>query len=152
MDGSRVGQNRAQVKNEDLPLLLAQRVACIRNNEKSMGSLESKNPNQCSIKDSKTRKSMIHPQTCAMTNMLLFSTSRIEESSFGNSLLLFTSPGTAIAQTRLDIMWIAQRAATIQNCSKVLPMIPKMNAGPQLLQNASILLPSFGWILPFVTA
>ena len=36
MDGSRVGQNRAQVKNEDLPLLLAQRVACIRNNEKSI--------------------------------------------------------------------------------------------------------------------
>ena len=27
MDGSRVGQNRAQVKEEDLPLLLAQRVA-----------------------------------------------------------------------------------------------------------------------------
>lgn len=35
MDGSRVGLNRAQVKEDDLPLLLAQRVACIRNNEKS---------------------------------------------------------------------------------------------------------------------
>lgn len=30
MDGSRVGQNRAQIKNTDLPLLLAQRVARIR--------------------------------------------------------------------------------------------------------------------------
>ena len=35
MDGSRVGLNRAQVKETDLPLLLAQRVACIRHNEKT---------------------------------------------------------------------------------------------------------------------
>lgn len=35
MDGSRVGLNRAQVKETDLPLLLAQRVACIRQNEKT---------------------------------------------------------------------------------------------------------------------
>ena len=35
MDGSRVGLNRAQVKEADLPLLLAQRVACIRQNEKT---------------------------------------------------------------------------------------------------------------------
>ncbi len=32
MDGSRVGKNRAQIRNEELPLLLAQRVACVRNN------------------------------------------------------------------------------------------------------------------------
>ena len=38
MDGSRVGYNRAQIKKEDLPLLIAQRVACIRNNEKSLQS------------------------------------------------------------------------------------------------------------------
>ena len=36
MDGSRVGKNRAQVKKEDLPLLLAQRVACVRHNELSL--------------------------------------------------------------------------------------------------------------------
>ena len=36
MDGSRVGMNRAQIKDSDLPLLLAQRVACVRNNEKSI--------------------------------------------------------------------------------------------------------------------
>src|SRR4030043_824424 len=30
MDGSRVGQNRAKIKNSDLPLLLAQRVARVR--------------------------------------------------------------------------------------------------------------------------
>ena len=36
MDGSRVGKNRAQVKKEDLPLLIAQRVACVRHNEKSI--------------------------------------------------------------------------------------------------------------------
>ena len=36
MDGSRVGRNRAQVTQSDLPLLLAQRVACIRHNEKSV--------------------------------------------------------------------------------------------------------------------
>lgn len=35
MDGSRVGRNRAQVREDDLPLLIAQRVACIRNNELS---------------------------------------------------------------------------------------------------------------------
>ena len=35
MDGSRVGRNRAQVQQSDLPLLIAQRVACIRNNELS---------------------------------------------------------------------------------------------------------------------
>jgi len=35
MDGSRVGKNRAQIYKSDLPLLLAQRVACIRHNEKS---------------------------------------------------------------------------------------------------------------------
>ena len=35
MDGSRVGKNRAQISKEDLPLFLAQRVACIRHNEKS---------------------------------------------------------------------------------------------------------------------
>ena len=35
MDGSRVGRNRAQISKADLPLLLAQRVACIRHNEKS---------------------------------------------------------------------------------------------------------------------
>ena len=35
MDGSRVGRNRAQISKVDLPLLLAQRVACIRHNEKS---------------------------------------------------------------------------------------------------------------------
>lgn len=35
MDGSRVGKNRAKIKKEDLPLLLAQRVACIRSNNKS---------------------------------------------------------------------------------------------------------------------
>lgn len=33
MDGSRVGKNKARIKKEDLPLLLAQRVACIRHNE-----------------------------------------------------------------------------------------------------------------------
>lgn len=33
MDGSRVGKNKARIKEEDLPLLLAQRVACVRNNE-----------------------------------------------------------------------------------------------------------------------
>jgi type I restriction enzyme S subunit len=30
MDGSKVGKNKAQIKEKDLPLLLAQRVACIR--------------------------------------------------------------------------------------------------------------------------
>jgi type I restriction enzyme S subunit len=35
MDGSKVGKNRARVKKVDLPLLLAQRVALIRNNELS---------------------------------------------------------------------------------------------------------------------
>ncbi len=30
MDGSRVGKNRAQIRETDLPLLLAQRVACVR--------------------------------------------------------------------------------------------------------------------------
>ena len=35
MDGSRVGKNRAQVAKSDLPLLIAQRVACIRHNDKS---------------------------------------------------------------------------------------------------------------------
>ena len=30
MDGSRVGRNRAQIRKEDLPLLLAQRVARLR--------------------------------------------------------------------------------------------------------------------------
>ena len=38
MDGSRVGKNRAQVKQEDLPLYLAQRVACIRHNDLSLQS------------------------------------------------------------------------------------------------------------------
>lgn len=38
MDGSRVGKNRAQIKEEDLPLLIAQRVACVRNNELSLQS------------------------------------------------------------------------------------------------------------------
>ena len=38
MDGSRVGKNRAQVKKEDLPLLIAQRVACVRHNELSLQS------------------------------------------------------------------------------------------------------------------
>lgn len=38
MDGSRVGKNRAQVKETDLPLLLAQRVACVRHNELSIQS------------------------------------------------------------------------------------------------------------------
>lgn len=38
MDGSRVGKNRAQVKVSDLPLLLAQRVACVRHNELSIQS------------------------------------------------------------------------------------------------------------------
>ena len=36
MDGSRVGQNRAQIKSCDLPLLLAQRVACVRHNERTL--------------------------------------------------------------------------------------------------------------------
>ena len=36
MDGSRVGLNRAQIKEPDLPLLLAQRVACVRSNDKSI--------------------------------------------------------------------------------------------------------------------
>lgn len=35
MDGSRVGKNRAMVKSDDLPLLLAQRVACVRNTQLS---------------------------------------------------------------------------------------------------------------------
>ena len=35
MDGSRVGKNRAQISKSDLPLLLAQRVACVRHNDKS---------------------------------------------------------------------------------------------------------------------
>ena len=38
MDGSRVGKNRAQVKASDLPLLLAQRVACVRHNDLSIQS------------------------------------------------------------------------------------------------------------------
>lgn len=33
MDGSRVGKNRAQISKADLPLLIAQRVACIRHND-----------------------------------------------------------------------------------------------------------------------
>lgn len=33
MDGSRVGYNRARVGDDDLPLILAQRVACLRSNE-----------------------------------------------------------------------------------------------------------------------
>ena len=33
MDGSRVGKNKARIKEEDLPLLLAQRIACVRHNE-----------------------------------------------------------------------------------------------------------------------
>lgn len=33
MDGSRVGKNKARIKEEDLPLLLAQRVACVRHNK-----------------------------------------------------------------------------------------------------------------------
>lgn len=36
MDGSRVGRNRAIVSESDLPLYLAQRVACVRHNEKSI--------------------------------------------------------------------------------------------------------------------
>ena len=38
MDGSRVGKNRAKVKQEDLPLYIAQRVACIRHNDLSLQS------------------------------------------------------------------------------------------------------------------
>ncbi len=38
MDGSRVGKNRAQIKQEDLPLYIAQRVACVRHNELSLQS------------------------------------------------------------------------------------------------------------------
>ena len=38
MDGSRVGKNRAQIKHDDLPLLIAQRVACVRHNELSLQS------------------------------------------------------------------------------------------------------------------
>ena len=38
MDGSRVGKNRAQIKQEDLPLYIAQRVACIRHNDLSLQS------------------------------------------------------------------------------------------------------------------
>jgi type I restriction enzyme S subunit len=38
MDGSRVGKNRAQVKQEDLPLYIAQRVACIRHNKLALQS------------------------------------------------------------------------------------------------------------------
>ena len=38
MDGLRVGKNRAQVKQEDLPLYIAQRVACIRHNDLSLQS------------------------------------------------------------------------------------------------------------------
>ena len=33
MDGSKVGKNKCRIKKENLPLLLAQRVACIRSNE-----------------------------------------------------------------------------------------------------------------------
>ncbi len=33
MDGSKVGKNKARIKNVDLPLILAQRVACIRANK-----------------------------------------------------------------------------------------------------------------------
>ena len=36
MDGSRVGRNRAQISTSDLPLLLAQRVACVRHNDKTV--------------------------------------------------------------------------------------------------------------------
>ncbi len=35
MDGSKVGKNKARVKEKDLPLLLAQRVACVRAKEKN---------------------------------------------------------------------------------------------------------------------
>jgi len=35
MDGSKVGKNRARIKSSDLPLLIAQRVACLRSNELS---------------------------------------------------------------------------------------------------------------------
>jgi type I restriction enzyme S subunit len=35
MDGSRVGKNRAQISKSELPLLLAQRVACVRTNGKA---------------------------------------------------------------------------------------------------------------------
>lgn len=35
MDGSRVGRNRAKINENDLPLLLAQRVACVRNTDLS---------------------------------------------------------------------------------------------------------------------
>ena len=35
MDGSRVGKNRAKISKKDLPLFLAQRVACVRNNHLS---------------------------------------------------------------------------------------------------------------------
>ena len=35
MDGSKVGKNRARIFKSDLPLLLAQRVACLRANEKA---------------------------------------------------------------------------------------------------------------------
>ena len=35
MDGSRVGKNKARIKEEDLPLLLAQRVACVRHNHRA---------------------------------------------------------------------------------------------------------------------
>jgi type I restriction enzyme S subunit len=35
MDGSKVGKNKARIFEEDLPLLLAQRVACLRTNEKA---------------------------------------------------------------------------------------------------------------------
>ena len=38
MDGSRLGKNRARVKKEDLPLFLAQRVACVRHNSLSIQS------------------------------------------------------------------------------------------------------------------
>jgi type I restriction enzyme, S subunit len=38
MDGSRVGMNRVKIKAEELPLYLAQRVACIRHNVKSTQS------------------------------------------------------------------------------------------------------------------
>ena len=36
MDGSRVGRNRAQISESDLPLLLAQRVACKKKKKKSV--------------------------------------------------------------------------------------------------------------------
>ena len=106
--------------------------------------------NHLSRKAISTRNRMIHPQTVPIVRTASGIKLPLDFISDGSETMGVLITGTQYAAIRAPARWIPHSAHGIHGLGSIWPSTPNTNAGPALLQNASIRSASVFFTIPSV--